>query len=274
MIDFGVLTAGVRKDLRTVLRYPLGLANVVILSPFYGLILPTLLFGSAFLVGGRAVGLEASAGTTNLAGFVFAGAFVNCLAVGTFIGVRFSVTIERETGTLQQSWLSPVSRATFIAQYATTSVLLALGSGVVVLVAGVVLFGASYLGSVALAAPMLVVVVLGMIGVGYLVAAVILLLRQANLVVDGMSFLFGMLSGTMFPVQVLPAGLRQLAMALPTTYAVDLVRHYGVGTRTVAPIWVEYLAASASAAILLWLGHLAFSAAERRISRSGTLDQY
>ena len=72
MIDVAVLMAGVRKDMRTALRYPLGLANVVILSPFYGLILPTLLFGSAFLVGGRAVGLEASVGTANLAGFVFA----------------------------------------------------------------------------------------------------------------------------------------------------------------------------------------------------------
>ena len=56
-----------------------------------------------------------------------------------------------------------------------------------------------------LAVPALALASVGMIGVGYLVAAAVLLMRDANFFVDATNFLFAMVSGVAFPVLVLPA---------------------------------------------------------------------
>src|SRR5439155_7357881 len=71
------------KEIRVARRYPLNLANEV-LQPLYQFLLPSLLLGATFAVGGKALGLEASAGTEDLAGFLFLGT-----VVGGLVGAAF-----------------------------------------------------------------------------------------------------------------------------------------------------------------------------------------
>ena len=71
------------KDLRQLGRYPLNLASLVFMPLYQGLI-PSILFGAAFLVGGRALGLEAAVGSGDLAGFLFLGAVVSGVTASTY----------------------------------------------------------------------------------------------------------------------------------------------------------------------------------------------
>ncbi len=66
--------------------------------------------------------------------------------------------------------------------------------------------------------------ILGVLGIGYLVAAIVLRMRDANFFVDAADFLFVALSGAAFPIVVLPDVVRWIAYLLPTTHALDLVR--------------------------------------------------
>jgi ABC-2 type transport system permease protein len=149
----------------------------------------------------------------------------------------------------------------------------ALSSAVLVLV-GLLLFGASLSDGLLLAIPALVIASISMIGVGYLVAAAVLLMREPNFFVDATNFLFAMVSGVAFPVLVLPAIVQPLAYVLPTTYAVDLLRVYALGTRPLVDPLLEWAALIVLAAVAIWLGRAAFARTERRMRVKGTLGQH
>jgi ABC-2 type transport system permease protein len=99
-------------------------------------------------------------------------------------------------------------------------------------------------------------------------------MREPNFFVDATNFLFAMVSGVAFPVLVLPAIVQPLAYVLPTTYAVDLLRVYALGTRPLVDPLLEWAALIVLAAVAIWLGRAAFARTERRMRVKGTLGQH
>jgi ABC-type polysaccharide/polyol phosphate export permease len=99
-------------------------------------------------------------------------------------------------------------------------------------------------------------------------------MREPNFFVDAASFLFAMASGVAFPVIVLPVLLRPIAFALPTTYALDILRIHALGTTPIAPEPIEWLALVATSLIALRLGIAAFRRTEHRMRVLGTLGQH
>lgn len=79
------------KDLRVIFRYKLWVPSLMF-QPLYQGIIPAFLFGSAFAVGGRQVGLASSLGTEDLSGFLFMGGVVSSIvAIGiAFFGLRLN----------------------------------------------------------------------------------------------------------------------------------------------------------------------------------------
>jgi len=58
-----------RKDVQIVSRYRFSVASQIF-TPLYQSVLPALLFGASFAVGGRVVGLEKTIGTADLTGLM------------------------------------------------------------------------------------------------------------------------------------------------------------------------------------------------------------
>jgi ABC-2 type transport system permease protein len=113
-----------------------------------------------------------------------------------------------------------------------------------------------------------------MIGIAYLLAAVVLLIREANFFVDTMQFAVGMMSGTAFPVTLLPGVLQPVALALPTTYAIDILRSQALGSRPLFDPRLEYVVLGALTAVTYPLGRWVFARAEETLRRRGMLAQY
>jgi hypothetical protein len=67
---------------------------------------------------------------------------------------------------------------------------------------------------------------LGLYGFGFAFAALVLVMREANTMVDMSSFLLQIFSGSNFPVNSLPKWLLPISLALPLTYGLDAVRGY------------------------------------------------
>jgi ABC-2 type transport system permease protein len=275
-IDVAELRAALsiaRNELRVARRYPLQLVNRP-LQPLYQFLLPSLLLGTTFLVGGRAIGLQEVTGTGDLAGYLFLGTIVGGLVGATFWEMAFGLKREMDAGTLEPAWLTPTRPETFVLGRAISGLLLSAASSAVLVLVGLLVFGASVSSGLWLAIPALAIASLSMIGVGYLVAAAVLLIREPNFFVDATNFLFAMLSGVAFPVLVLPAIVQPLAYALPTTYAVDLLRVYALGTRPLLDPALEWAALVVLAAAAIWLGRVAFARTERRMRVRGTLGQH
>ena len=262
-----------RKELLTALRYPLQLVTEVA-QPLYQFLLPSLLLGATFAVAGRSIGLQSLTGSGNLAGYLFLGVVVGGMVGTAFWDMAFSFKREMDTGTLEQTWLSPTRPETFVLGRAISGGLIAGGSSAILVGLGLTLFGASIGPGLLLALPALLLAMASMVGIGYLVASAVLVLREPNFFVDATNFLFAIISGVAFPVLVLPIFIRPVAYLLPTTYAVDLLRVYALGTRPLLDPALEWVALAVLSVALIFIGRVIFRRTEHRMRVRGTLGQH
>ena len=262
-----------RKELLTNMRYPLQMVTEVA-QPLYQFLVPALLLGASFAVGGRAIGLKSMTGTENLAGYLFLGVVVGGMVGTAFWDMAFSFKREMDVGTLEQTWLSPTRPETFVLGRAISGGLTSLVASAILVGLGMAFFSATIGSGLWLALPALLLAMASMVGIGYLVASACLMLREPNFFVDATNFAFAMISGVAFPVAVLPWFIKPIAYVLPTTYAVDLLRVYALDTRPLLDPTLEWVALAVLSAALIVIGRIVFRRTEHRMRVRGTLGQH
>ncbi|HWE62843.1 MAG TPA: ABC transporter permease [Chloroflexota bacterium] len=258
-----------RKDWLHFVRYPLNavfrvLQPLMFLTPIYFL-------GKSFASGGGNSAFAGYAGTSDFMSFVLVGALLSSYVSAVFWGMGYALKTEMDTGVLESNWMLPVPRTLFLVGQTVASLAITTLTGAVLLALSWLLFGfridGNLLPAVAVLAPLLV----SLYGFGFAFAGLVLLLRDANTLVDVADFTVSLLSGSQFPVEVLPRLLLPLALALPTTYGYDAVRGLLLGTRTLLPIPTEFGILLTSMVLLVTLGVIAFRLVERYCRMRGTL---
>ncbi|HUR02892.1 MAG TPA: ABC transporter permease [Nonomuraea sp.] len=264
-----------RREFQVQRRYPISMINLVLLTPLYELALPALLLGSAFLVNGSAVGLATMAGTHDLAGWLGLGLLVASVLVGAVWGVSGTLQSDRNTGVLEHSFATPVPREAFVIGAVLAGTLFALVASGVLLAIAIGFLGASYrLTGVLLGVPVLLVMLLGNCGFGYLTGAATLALRRPDSLVEPLTTLASVFSGITFPLTVLPPVIQPLTYALPTTWALDLIRHLSLDTEPLLPLPYEVVGLAGTSMAFLLVGRWVFVRAERQVTTAGTLTQF
>ena len=262
-----------RKELQIFARYRLNAVNQVA-QPIYQVLIPGMLLGATFAIGGEAVGLAETAGTTDIAGFLFLGMLALTLASAGFWSVAFAIKLELDAGTLEPAWLTPTRRETFVVGLTVAGLIVATATTVILVLIGAWIFGAGIAPRIALAVPLLALTSIGVLGFGYLVGALVLRMRDANFFVDALDFIVVGLSGAAFPIVVLPDAVRWISYLLPTTYALDLLRASALDTRPLLPQAVEWALLAITSVALLAVGRWAWLRTEHRLRVRGTLGQH
>lgn len=201
--------------------------------------------------------------------------------VRVLVGMGWVIVEEREEyETLKYVYASPLGMLTYLWGRSTTKVLLATVSVVLVLATGWFLgvrwdwgsvrwawFGVSFaLGLVAT------------VFVGFLVAGWALLLpRIAISMNEGLSVALYLLSGVIYPIDLLPPGLRHLALALPFTYWYESIRRFllGHGASALIGEWSDARLVGTLAFTTVGVALLSvwgYGALERRARRLGRLE--
>lgn len=261
-----------RKDWRQYWRYPLNVLSTVV-QPLIWLA-PVYFMASAFSVNGKAVGFAGYTGTTDYVSFAILGTALGGFIDTVFWGMGYALKNDMDSGVLESNWLAPLSRPLLLAGRTLTSLATTAINSTAVLVLAALLFGfranGNILGAVLTAVPM----ILGLYGFGFAFAALVLIMRDANMLVDMGSFLVNGLSGVQFPVNSLPRWLLPVSLAIPLTYGFDAVRGWLLGTRTLLPIPVEIGLLVVVMFVTTFIGLAAFRVLERRVRIKGTLGQY
>lgn len=253
-------------------RYPLN-AFSDLLQPLVWLA-PVYFMGQAFSVNGKAEGFAGYAGTNDYMSFIILGTALSNFIMSVFWGMGFSLKWDMDGGVLEANWLSPLPRPLMLvgrtfSSMATTT-LTSLG---MILVASLI-WGFHPTGNALAAVLVVIPLLIGLYGFGFAFAALVLLLREANTLVDSGSFIVQLLSGANFPVTVLPKWLLPVSLALPLTYGYDAVRGYLLNTRTILPLQTEVFILIAFMVLMIIGGLRAFNALERRVRQKGTVGQY
>lgn len=157
-------------------------------------------------------------------GSTFHGFFANVLG-----GLAFVIIEEREFyETLHYVYISPASFLGYLMGRASTRFALTLVSAILVLVVGTLLLGLPIPLPPANPGLLLIAMALGFLcltTMGVLVAGLALMLtHRVWYLMDGIASVMFFFSGSLFPLEQLPAPLRLASRAMPTTYWMELVR--------------------------------------------------
>src|SRR5438094_280442 len=86
VLPLGAALAIARKHVLTMSRYRVAMVSMVFI-PLYQGVIPAFLFGAAFTIGGRSLGLASTIGTENLTGFIFLGGVISGMIATAFWGM-------------------------------------------------------------------------------------------------------------------------------------------------------------------------------------------
>jgi ABC-2 type transport system permease protein len=261
-----------RKDWKVFWRYPLNAVSNIFQPIIW--ITPIYFMGKAFSTNGQALGFAAYSGTGDYMSFILLGTVLTNFIMTVFWGMGYALKQDMDAGVLESNWLTPVSRLLILVGRTLTSLLTTAVTSLVMLIIAGALFGFKPTGNTLAAFLTAIPMLIGLYGFGFAFAAIVLLMREANTLVDVSSFLVQGLSGTNFPVQSLPSWLIPIALALPLTYGLDAVRGWLLQTQTILPLRVEIVLLVVFMFLMLWFGSWVFYRVERRVRTLGTLGQH
>lgn len=261
-----------RKDWKVFWRYPLNAISSVFQPIIW--ITPVYFMGKAFSTNGQALGFAAYSGTGDYMSFILLGTVLGNFILTVFWGMGYALKEDMDSGVLESNWLTPVPRLLILIGRTLTSLLTTSITSLIMLAIAGALFGFKPTGNTLAAFLTAIPMLLGLYGFGFAFAAIVLIMREANTLVDVSSFLVQGLSGANFPVKSLPYWLIPVAMMLPVTYGLDAVRGIMLKTNTLLPINVEIILLVLFMFVMLWAGAWIFYRIERRVRTLGTLGQH
>lgn len=149
-----------------------------------------------------------------------------------------AVVRERERGTLEQMFVTPITRGEYLVGKVTPYALLATLQLSLVAGVGILWFQVPFNGDVAVVVVGLGLFMLTVIGLGLLVSLASHTRQQAQQTVMFIALPMMLLSGFIFPIESMPAALVPITYVVPLTWAVIVLRGSfvkGVGFTALAP---------------------------------------
>jgi ABC-2 type transport system permease protein len=225
-------------------------------------------------VNGQAQGFAQFSGTADFMSFILLGTVLTNFINAVFWGMGYSLKEDMDAGVMESNWLTPIPRLLILVGHSLTNLTVTAVTSALMLAVATLLFGFRVSGEVLEAFIPVIPMMIGLYGFGFAFAALVLVMREANTMVDMSSFLIQIFSGSNFPVNALPKWLLPISLALPLTYGLDAVRGILLKIPTILPLRWEMVLLVIFMFAMLWLGSWAFGSLERRVRRWGTLGQH
>ena len=199
------------------------------------------------------------------------------------IGLSWTIFRDREDyETLKYIYLAPVHFLPYLLGRGMTRLLTATIGVVISLLFGRLVLGLPIGASASAWAPALLATLLGLVAIlwlGMLLAGgALVVARQSMNLNEGLTGLFYLLSGAVFPLEVLPRWAQSVSLALPFTYWLELLRRLLAGRGFAAPLagrsdaelWGVLLVSTVGLAAA---GLGVFAACERAARAQGLIDR-
>jgi len=261
-----------RKDWKVFWRYPLNAVSNIFQPIIW--VTPVYFMGQAFSTNGQALGFAQYSGSGDYMSYILLGTALSNFILTVFWGMGYALKEDMDAGVLESNWLTPISRIHILIGRTLTSLLTTTVTSLIMLALAGLLFGFHPTGNAVAAFLTAIPMLIGLYGFGFAFAGIVLLMREANTLVDVSSFLVQGLSGANFPIRSLPYWLIPVSLMLPLTYGFDAVRGWLLHTNTLLPLNTEVLLLIVFMFVMLWFGSWVFYRIERRVRTLGTLGQH
>ena len=260
------------KGIKNYTRYP-GNFVLILLMPF---LFTLMIFSMGQFVGGSDASLNFAArtGTSNILVYEILGSAVWMTSWVVVEDVGVALRDEQMKGTLEQNFLAPVNRFTLLIGLSLTDIVIttALFVGVVGVTTMIVLPGAFL--SLLQAFLILLVGLVPLFGIGFLFAGFVIRFKEPYIFTQIVNLLFAILTGTYYPVSLLPYWVQWISGVLPQTYVVEDMRRIVLANQTLVSVYGSVFVLLALAVAYPTLGYAIFKTIEKKASVTGEFSKY
>jgi ABC-2 type transport system permease protein len=165
-----------------------------------------------------------------------------------------AIVKERERGTLEQLFVTPIGRTDYLLGKLTPYIGVATIQVIVVFVVGVLWFQVPFSGSVYVIAGGLALFMLAALGIGMLISLMATTRQQAQQTSQLLQMPQMMLSGFMFPIDAFPVWLYYVTYLIPLRYILVIMRSNFLKGSTFMNLWPQFAAMAAFSVAIFALG--------------------
>lgn len=256
-------------SLKMYFRYPVNfLMNfftpLMWIAPFY-------FMGLGFSENGQMRGFEQYTGNSDFIGFLVVGYMISSILITTLWGMGFSIKEEMRQGVLESNWSAPINKIHLIVGKSLYNYFI---SFIEIVITGIVChyaFGFNLNGNLLKTILILAISIIGFYGLGIFIASLVLIAKNANPIIDMSNSLISGLSGSYFPIKVLPKGVMFISLMLPLTYIYDTSRSLLLGQTPIFEINTQIMILIITSISLLVIGNITFRKIEEKCLKEGLL---
>jgi ABC-2 type transport system permease protein len=169
-----------------------------------------------------------------------------------------AVVRERESGTLEQMFTTPITRGEYIIGKMTPYAIIAAAQIAVVAAVGWLWFDVPFAGSAWVVLLGLALFAFTTLGIGLLVSLVSRTRQQAQQTVMFILIPFFVLSGFIFPIEAMPPAIVPLTYLIPLRYALQVLRAGWLKGSSVAELWQPIAAMVAFSVVIFSVALVSF----------------
>ena len=209
-------------------------------------------------------------GTKSIISFILIGAAMLPLLEETVSSVAGEASFELWSGIINYSFTTPVSRYIYFSLNSASEVMISLMIySPIYLIA--IFFAFNYLTplGVLLSVICFVIGFLGMLQLGFVIGAAMLLFRRVEGLEGIITLVITFLSGAFIPLQVLPSSINYAALFVPLTSSLYLVRYYLIGSSLIAPVSLMWAITISELVAFALIAKFIFTIAEKKAEKIG-----
>ncbi len=189
--------------------------------------------------------------------FLVPGLIAYLSMITAVVSTALSIVREKENGTMEQIRMAPISTPAFIIGKAAPYLVLSQISGILVILAAMVLFGLPMQGNWLTLNLVLAMFLIGAIGTGLLVSTIAETQQVAFQIGSLVAFLpTFVLSGFIFPIASMPIGLQYVSTVVPARYFLIALRGIVLKGSDLITVWPSVAALVVYAFLVMGLASL------------------
>ncbi len=254
------------KELKIQRRYR-GWMVASLIQPFIWMLLFTLI-GTGFGIGTTTSGFDFTS-------YLVLGVVLLMILSQSLWGLGLALRNEQYRGTLESTLTAPTRMTALLVGYALTDIVMAGYLIFVGFIFGILLFGLE----LTIVDPIALLIafgvtIYGVSGFAFLFAAVTLMIKQANALINILQPILFMLTGIFFPLSALPPNVQQFSLLLPLTQGFLAIQEVALTGATLVTIMPLLIGTIISGTVLALIGITALRKTMQWSRRKGILGAF